>query len=169
MEITETFYPKDPGVWRVWLEKHHDIKKEIWVVFYKKSTGKQSMTYQEALDEAHCFGWVDGMEKTIDSERFTIRFSPRSSKSAWSTKNVKRYSELLKEGKTTKAGESVFAKKSHVYPTFAMKKGAIDWHLAHKMPKNPTLDERIVWHKEHQKYCGCRPVPKSLLLYLKGN
>ncbi len=100
MIITETLYPKSQADWREWLEKNHEKKKEIWLVFYKKSTGKQSMKYQEALDEALCFGWtclagrrVDGMEKINDSERYAIRFSQRISKSSWSTNSVNRFKE----------------------------------------------------------------------------
>jgi len=166
MIITETLYPKSQADWREWLEKNHEKKKEIWLVFYKKSTAKQVMTYQEALDDALCFGWVDGMEKRIDDQRYALRFSPRTAKSAWSTNNVKRYKELLVLGKITDAGKAVFSRKSHVYTPFSNKKGAIDWHKTHKMPKKPTLHERITWHLGHQKYCDCRPVPKSIRTYL---
>jgi uncharacterized protein YdeI (YjbR/CyaY-like superfamily) len=164
-EITKTFYPIKASDWRGWLEKNHQSKKEVWVVFYKKSTGKQTVSYHQVLDQALCFGWIDGIEKGIDKEKYAIRFTPRSSKSRWSEINVKRYKELLKQGLVVEAGKIAFKKKIHVYTSFSNKKGPIEWHLSHKMPKNPSLEMRINWHKEHHKYCDCRPISKKLLPY----
>ena len=166
MQISQTFEPKNQKEWREWLLKNHRGKKEVWIVFYKKSSGKQVLTYQNILDEALCFGWIDGIEKNLDSERFALRFTPRSSKSRWSEKNFKRYKELLNLGKVTKAGKEAFKNKVHVYGSMSNKKGAIQWHLSHKMPKNPTLEQRLEWHKEHKKFCSCRPIPPTLIPYL---
>lgn len=164
MEIAETFYPKNRGEWRVWLSKNHHKKKEIWLVFYKKHTRKPTLIYQDAVDEALCFGWIDGMEKRIDEEKYALRFTPRSKRSGWSTGNVTRYKMLIKAGLMTKAGTQAFENKHTVY-TSHMKSGGSAWHKNNKMPDNPTTKERIVWHREHQKYCGCRPTPKSLTAY----
>jgi len=165
MQITKTFEATSQTLWREWLVKNHSKEKEIWVVFYKKSSGKQILTYQNILDEALCFGWIDGIEKSINSEQFALRFTPRRPKSRWSEKNVKRYNELLKEGKVMSEGKKTFAAKSHVYGSMSNKKSAMDWHRSHKMPKNPTFEERIAWHKEHAKFCSCRPVPESIKKY----
>lgn len=121
MQITETFYPKNRGKWRDWLSKHHDQKKEIWVIYYKKHTGKPTVPYQDAVEEALCFGWtrlasaseresrrVDGIEKRIDEERYTGRFSPRRPKSSWTETNVGRYKMLVEQGLMTEVGTSVF-------------------------------------------------------------
>jgi uncharacterized protein YdeI (YjbR/CyaY-like superfamily) len=166
IEITETISPTSAADWRTWLEKHHSSKKEIWLVFYKKHTGKQAVSYKEVLDEALCFGWIDGIEKGIDNERFALRFTPRRDKSLWSEINVARYKDLKKQGRMTRAGTLAFEKKFHVYGSMSNKKEARDWHLTHPMPKNPSLTQRIKWHKEHQKYCTCRPIPENLKKYL---
>ena len=93
--ITETFYPKNRGEWRNWLSQHHATKKEIWLVYYKKHTGKLTVTYQDAVLEALCFGWIDGIEKRIDDERFAGRFTPRRPKSNWTETNVGKYKMLV--------------------------------------------------------------------------
>jgi uncharacterized protein YdeI (YjbR/CyaY-like superfamily) len=102
-----------------WLEKHHATAAELWAGFYKKSSGKASINYQEALDEALCFGWIDGIRKTVDEERYTIRFTPRKPTSNWSNVNIKRVKELIAEGRMTSAGLAAFearkAEKSGVY------------------------------------------------------
>ena len=106
--ITETLHPKTKDTWREWLSKNHNHTSEIWLVFYKKSTGKQIMTYQEAVDEALCFGWIDGIEKSIDNETYALRFTPRKEKSNWSTINSARYQKLVQEGRMTLSGKKAF-------------------------------------------------------------
>lgn len=97
-------YFKDRGQWRTWLKKNHDKEKEIWVGYYKKASGKQGLSYEEAVQEALCFGWIDGLEKSVDSERFMQRFTPRRPNSNWSLSNKKRVEKLIDEEKMTKAG-----------------------------------------------------------------
>lgn len=94
--------------WREWLEKYHDSEREAWLIFYKKSTGKQTFSYREALDEALCFGWIDSREQGIDSERFKLRFTPRRKGSNWSKINIARFKKLLSEGKIAPAGKKAF-------------------------------------------------------------
>lgn len=166
-QITQTLNPTSVSIWERWLEKNHRTKKEIWIIFFKKSTGKQKLTYHEVLDVALCYGWIDGIEKKLDEERFALRFTPRRPQSKWSEINVKRFKELLKTGRVTEDGKSAFDRKTHIYGSMSNKKGAIEWHLKNKMPKNPTLEERIHWHKEHQKFCSCRPIPDSLIEYVQ--
>jgi len=91
-----------------WLEKNHDKARELMVGFYKVSTGKQSITYQEALDEALCFGWIDGIRRSIDDISYSIRFTPRKPKSYWSAVNIKRVGELTKLGLMHPSGLKVF-------------------------------------------------------------
>lgn len=110
MNITKTLYAKDRTQWRRWLEKNHDKEKEIWLVFYRKDSGKVSISYNDAVEEALCFGWIDSIEKGIDGERFAQRFTPRKPKSKWSETNKERVKKLIKEGKMTKAGLAVFGK-----------------------------------------------------------
>jgi len=90
--------------WRSWLERNHSREKAAWLIFYKKHTGKGKMAYLEALDEALCFGWIDGKLRRIDDERHMIRFSPRRKGSVWSDWNVRRVRKLIREGRMTRAG-----------------------------------------------------------------
>ncbi len=112
MQITQTFYPKTQSAWRAWLTKNHSTKKEIWVIFYKKHTGKKTLAYQDVVDEALCFGWIDGMEKRMDEDRYALRFTPRTKKSNWSKTNVSRYKALLTQGCMTEAGKRAFEAKA---------------------------------------------------------
>ena len=93
---------------RRWLEKNHDRKPELIMGFYRKGSGKKSISYQEALDEALCFGWIDGITHGVDDERYTIRFTPRRPKSNWSRVNIKRVGELIQEGRMAPAGLRTF-------------------------------------------------------------
>ncbi len=90
--------------WRAWLAENHATAQEMWLVFYKKHVGKSGLTYIEALEEALCFGWIDGILKRIDGEKHTIRFSPRRKNSIWSEQNKKRIGRLIKEGRMAEAG-----------------------------------------------------------------
>jgi len=90
--------------WRAWLEENHAAAKELWVIFYKKHTGKASVTYAEAVEEALCFGWIDGIIKRIDDEKHMRRFSPRRDNSRWSELNKKRARKLIEEGRMTETG-----------------------------------------------------------------
>lgn len=90
--------------WRAWLKKNHTGRAEIWLVYYKKHTGKPRIPYEDAVEEALCFGWIDGMVKRIDDERYMQRFTPRKPKSNWSEPNKKRAEKLIRQKKMTKAG-----------------------------------------------------------------
>jgi uncharacterized protein YdeI (YjbR/CyaY-like superfamily) len=94
---------------REWLEKNHDTAKELLVGFHKKKSGKKSITYAEALDEALCFGWIDGVRKSLNETSYTIRFTPRKPKSIWSLVNVKHVERLQKEGRMAEPGLKIYA------------------------------------------------------------
>jgi uncharacterized protein YdeI (YjbR/CyaY-like superfamily) len=94
---------------RSWLEKHHDTVTELYVGFHKKRTGTPSITYREALDEALCFGWIDGVRKTIDEDTYAQRYTPRRPGSSWSLVNINRAKELKKLGRMRPAGLKAFA------------------------------------------------------------
>lgn len=101
------FFSK-PVLFRKWLEKNHATKKELLVGFHKKDSGKLSITWPESVDEALCFGWIDGIRKSLDKESYTIRFTPRKEKSHWSAVNIKRFSELKKSGLIQASGQLAF-------------------------------------------------------------
>ena len=101
-----------PAEFRAWLEKHHDSETEVWVGSYRKATGKQGMTWSESVDQALCFGWIDGIRKSIDDERYKQRFTPRKPRSNWSKINVEKVAKLTAEGLMTPAGLAAFEKRS---------------------------------------------------------
>jgi uncharacterized protein YdeI (YjbR/CyaY-like superfamily) len=104
-----TFFPT-PADFRRWLEKNHAKVAELWVGFHKKATGRPSITWPEAVDEALCFGWIDGVRYSVDDSSYRIRFTPRRPKSVWSSVNVKRVAALKKLRRMTPAGLATFAK-----------------------------------------------------------
>ena len=107
MEIGETLYVTNRDDFRKWLIQNHKTKKEIWLVQYKKSTRKPSINYAEAVEEAICFGWIDGFEKSMDAERYATRFSPRRPKSNWTNTNKDRARRMIMEGRMTPAGRAI--------------------------------------------------------------
>jgi uncharacterized protein YdeI (YjbR/CyaY-like superfamily) len=98
--------------WRRWLEAHHDSHDEVWVGFYKRRTGKPSITWPESVDEALCFGWIDGLRKSVDAHRYMIRFTPRRAGSNWSAVNVRRVAELKTRGRMHATGLRAFAART---------------------------------------------------------
>ena len=110
---------KVPADFHKWLEKNHDKSKELFVGFYKKASGKKSITYPEALEEALCFGWIDGVRKNIDEISYVQRFSPRKPKSIWSLINVQHIERLKTEGRMQPPGLAAYAlredKRTGVY------------------------------------------------------
>lgn len=107
MPAKATFF-KSPAAFRQWLAQHHDKTQELWVGFYKKSSGKPSITWPESVDEALCFGWIDGVRKSLDEDSYTIRFTPRTRRSAWSNINIKRVGELTDLGRMQPSGLKAF-------------------------------------------------------------
>jgi uncharacterized protein YdeI (YjbR/CyaY-like superfamily) len=93
---------------RAWLEKHHATATEVLVGFHKKSTGRPSMTWTESVREALCFGWIDGIRRSLGDEGYTIRFTPRKPRSNWSSLNVRHVEELIREGRMTPAGLAAY-------------------------------------------------------------
>jgi uncharacterized protein YdeI (YjbR/CyaY-like superfamily) len=105
-----TFF-KTPAAWRTWLEEHHADRTELWVGFYKKGSGRPSITWPESVDGALCFGWIDGVRKSLDDERYVIRFTPRRQGSVWSAVNIRRMAELEKLGLVSAAGKQAFERR----------------------------------------------------------
>jgi uncharacterized protein YdeI (YjbR/CyaY-like superfamily) len=108
-----------PEQFRRWLERNHDSAAELLVGFHKKSSNKKSITYPEALDEALCFGWIDGVRKSFDETSYTIRFTPRKPRSIWSNVNVRHVGRLKKAGRMQPAGLEAYnrrdAKRTGIY------------------------------------------------------
>jgi len=138
--MAKIIFFKTPSAWRQWLKAHHDSTQELSVGFYKKDSGKPSITWPEAVDEALCFGWIDGVRKTIDDISYTIRFTPRKPGSKWSSINVKRVEDLIKTGRMRPPGLKAFAErkeeKSEQY-SYEQKKGPkLDHDFERKLRTN---------------------------------
>ena len=104
------------GDFRRWLERHHASETELWVGYYKKASGKGGMVYAEALEQALCFGWIDGVVKSLDDERYIQRFTPRRPRSYWSAVNIRRMQTLIERGLVAAAGIKAFEARSPAPP-----------------------------------------------------
>jgi len=102
MDITKTFHTAARAEWRRWLKKNYKTEKEIWLVYYRKTSGKPRIEYNDAVEEALCFGWIDSTVRKLDEERFAQRFSPRKPKSGYSQANKERLERLAAAGKVMK-------------------------------------------------------------------
>jgi uncharacterized protein YdeI (YjbR/CyaY-like superfamily) len=109
--MKSTFFAT-PDEFRAWLDEHHADETELWVGYHKKGSGRPSMTWPESVDEALCFGWIDGVRKSVDEESYAIRFTPRRARSIWSAVNIKRVQELTDLGRIHPAGLKVFAERA---------------------------------------------------------
>ena len=96
---------------RAWFEEHHLKEKELWVGFYKTGTGKNSITWPQSVEEALCFGWIDGIRKSYTTESYIIRFTPRKPKSIWSVINIEKVNELMKKGSMFPAGMAAYERR----------------------------------------------------------
>jgi len=101
-----------PSNFRAWLEKNYQNATELLVGFYKKGSGMPSITWPESVDEALCYGWIDGVRRRVDGSRYTIRFTPRKAQSTWSAINIRRAQELHAAGRMSAAGLQAFARRS---------------------------------------------------------
>lgn len=102
--LGETLYVQDREAWRQWLQNNHASAGEIWLIYYKKHTGRPRIAYDDAVEEALCFGWIDSIVRKLDEDRFAQKFTPRKKNSKWSELNKQRVRQLLADGKMTAAG-----------------------------------------------------------------
>lgn len=135
---------------RKWLEKHHDSASEVLVGFYKKASGKKSINYAQALDEALCFGWIDSIARRIDEESYSQRFTPRKPRSIWSNINIKHVERLMHEGKMMPAGIKAFeardSKRTGVY-SFENKPHTL----------TPAFEKKLKANKKAWKFFDSQP------------
>ena len=106
-----TFFPT-PAAFRAWLKKHHQTADELWVGYYRKDSGKPTISWSESVDEALCFGWIDGVRKKVSDEAYTNRFTPRRPGSNWSAINIAKVSVLTSQKRMQAAGLAAFAKRT---------------------------------------------------------
>jgi len=150
---------RTPANFETWLEKNHATATELWVGFYKKDSGKPSITWAESVDQALCFGWIDGIRKRVDEISYQIRFTPRQRRSIWSAINIKRARELARQTQMRPAGLKAFEarieNKSGIYSyeqrstelsepyTKVLKKNKAAWNFFEKQP--PSYRKMIGW------------------------
>lgn len=136
---------KNQNEFRKWLQKNHKKETELLVGFYRVGTGKPSMTWSESVDQALCFGWIDGVRKSIDTQSYQIRFTPRKSSSIWSAVNIRKMKELVEKGLMKPAGLESFKKrkedKSVIYP-----------HEKEEVHFSPEYEKQFKANKKAWKY-----------------
>ena len=138
-----------------WLGKNHAAESEILVGFYKRDSGTPSMTWPQSVDEALCYGWIDGIRRRVDGERYTIRFTPRKSGSIWSAVNIRRVEELTRAGRIRKAGVKAFEARSEtrsrVY-SYEQKHEGLSEPYAGALKKNAAawkfFESRGTWYRK---------------------
>ena len=108
---TVVFFPT-PADLRAWFAGNHDGRDELWVGYYKKATGIPSITWPESVDEALCFGWIDGIRKSVDDKSYKVRFTPRRPRSHWSARNLGRMKHLIADGRVTEAGMAAYRRRN---------------------------------------------------------
>lgn len=149
-----------PDEFHEWLKEHHKEYKELWVGFYKTATGLPSMTWPESVDQALCFGWIDGIRKSLGEKSYMIRFTPRRPTSIWSAVNIRRFGELKKMGLVSQAGEVAFkAKKESHTSRYSFEQGKLElpaeylkrfksnkpaWKFFQSLP--PSVRKPSVWY-----------------------
>ncbi len=104
MKITKSFTPRDATDWRSWLEKNHNSEGEVWLVYFKAGSGRTNIDYETSIEDALCFGWIDGVIQRIDGRQYARRFTPRRRESKWSETNKRRIRKVICEGRITEAG-----------------------------------------------------------------
>ncbi len=126
-----------PERFRAWLEQHHADATELWVGFHKRDSGKPSITWPQSVDQALCFGWIDGIRKSLGDESYVIRFTPRRPTGKWSTVNTRRIGELIAQGLVHPAGLAAFERRD------AAKSGVYAYEQRHQAQLEPSFERRF--------------------------
>jgi uncharacterized protein YdeI (YjbR/CyaY-like superfamily) len=134
--VHPTFFAS-PEEFRAWLEEHHATATELLVGFHKKGTGRPTMTWTESVREALCFGWIDGIRRSLGDESYTIRFTPRKPRSTWSSLNVRHVEELIREGRMTPAGLAAYEART------PERTGVYAFEQRHAARLEPEQEERL--------------------------
>jgi uncharacterized protein YdeI (YjbR/CyaY-like superfamily) len=149
--VSEPIYFSSPDEFRAWLEEHHETETEVWVGYWKKATGKPSLVWSQAVDEALCFGWIDGVLRGIDDERHIQRFTPRKPASNWSAINVAKVERLRAEGRMRPAGEAAFARRRDD------RSGIYSYEQRHEAQLEPDEQARFEANAAAWEYFTSRP------------
>jgi uncharacterized protein YdeI (YjbR/CyaY-like superfamily) len=152
--VEPTFFAT-PAQFRVWLEEHHESASELLVGYYKKRSGRPSITWPESVDQALCFGWIDGVRRSLGDEAYTIRFTPRKPRSTWSAVNVARMQELVAEGLVHPAGQAAFERRrddrTAIYSYEQRRKARLPAEYQQRLRANAAaaeyFDSRPPWYR----------------------
>lgn len=148
--VAPTFFAT-PAAFRRWLAKHHASATELWVGFHRKATGRPSLTWPESVDEALCFGWIDGVRRSVGTEAYTIRFTPRKRGSTWSTVNTRRAGELIRAGRMQPAGLRAFEARDPA------KSGIYSFERREAARLDEAAEARFRAHKEAWRFFEAQP------------
>ncbi len=161
MDLNENLSPKffkNGSEFRSWLEENHKNQSAVWVGFYKKKTGKESIDWPGSVDQALCYGWIDGIRKSIDDESYKIRFTPRNARSHWSNVNLKRIKELKKLGLVTEAGLKVYqSRKKDVSGLASYEQGELSFPKEFEKEFKKSAEAYSFFRTKapsYQKQCG---------------
>jgi uncharacterized protein YdeI (YjbR/CyaY-like superfamily) len=136
---------------RAWLEEHHADEREVFVGFYKKATGRPSLTWTEAVREALCFGWIDGVRRSIDSDSYSNRFTPRRPRSNWSAINLKHVEELIREGRMHPAGLAAYEARAPA------RTGVYSYEQRHEAALEPAQEEQFRADEQAWQFFQAQP------------
>jgi len=143
MKTSQTLYVSNRHAWRAWLKRNHATGKEIWLIYYKKDSGKPRIPYEDAVEEALCFGWIDSTVKKLDRKRYLQKFTPRNSGSIWAASNIRRAKKMIAAGKMTAAGRRLYGElktgKARKAPD--RKEMPVPQDLQTALEKNPAVRE----------------------------
>lgn len=121
----EPIFFESPDAFRAWLDRHHETETEVLVGFWKTATGKPSLTWSQSVDQALCFGWIDGVRRSLGADAYTIRFTPRKARSNWSAVNIAKVEELAQRGLMRPAGVAAFALRTNEPGSYSFERDAL--------------------------------------------
>ena len=152
---TLEIFAADRKAWRSWLRKNHARAAEVWLVYFKKKTGKPTVSYIESVEEALCYGWIDGLRKSVDDKKYAIRFTPRRPGSVWSPVNIGLAGKMIEAGKMTAPGLAAFKRR------IPYDKEIIKARAAKEIPLTPELEKglkqnKLAWKKFNNLAPGYR-------------
>ena len=135
---------------RGWFEKHHDTAEDLWVGLYRTSSGRPSVTWPEVVDQALCFGWIDGIRKGIDEASYMNRLTPRKPRSTWSLRNIERFEELRSQGLVNPAGEAAFESRDE-------RRSGIYAYESQRVPLDPEYERKLKANRNAWAFFSSQP------------
>ncbi|NOZ08196.1 MAG: hypothetical protein GXO91_04885 [FCB group bacterium] len=158
------FQPENREEWREWLKKNHCVEKGVWLVYYKKHLGKATISYEDSVEEAICFGWIDGVKRKLDEERYTHKFTARTGKSKWSPLNIMRAEKMIAAGRMTPHGLTLFEQRTEYEKDFIAARKTVELQLPEEL-EQVLKSNQTAWKNFVNLAPGYR---KQYILWLTG-